>query len=138
MRNLIAQQFFTFNIPVTTTPQPINPSMQLTALIDSFDITVPAAAANGVVVGPDGGVTAGPPPTGLELIVGTTTQFKINQEGRQLYELQKPILKIAQAVGCVIEPFEEIPFVCWDLSQIYIVATAAVTVSVAVFKAMYI
>jgi|SRR5262249_31466622 len=138
MRNLIAQQFQTFNIPVTTSPQPLNAALQITSMIDSFAITVPAAAANGVVIGPDAGVTAGPPPTGLELVVATTTQFRINQEGRQVYELQKPLLNIAQAVGCMPQTFEEIPFVVWDLTNIWIVATAAVTVSVAVFKAVYI
>jgi hypothetical protein len=137
-RPIIAQQFDTYGLLVTNAAQPLAPQFQITALIDVFIITVPAAAANSVIIGSNAGVTAGPPPTGLELIAGTSVLFRIDHDGRQLYELQKPSFDIQEAVKCITTQPEAIPFIVWDLSQIFVVAVANTSISFATFKAMYI
>lgn len=133
-RPIIAQQFTTFSLTVGVAAAPINGALQLQALIDSFAISVPSTAANSVFFGSDGVTTV----TGLELIPGTTSLFVVDHGGRQVYEVQQPVLEIAKAVKCYDVAPEAIPFVCWDLSQIFLVASAATVVSVAAFKAMYI
>lgn len=135
MRDIIAQQFTTFAFSVPITAAPIAPNLQLTSLIDTFAITVPAAAANSVFLGGDAGVTI---TTGLELLAGTTTIFTIDHDGRQLYELQYPLKDTRDSVKCTDSQLIEIPFITWDMSQIYLVAVAVTNVTVACFKAMYI
>jgi len=133
-RPLVAQEFNTFGLTVNVAPaQPLGPMYSITSIIDSFYITVPASAANSVFIGGNPGVTI---TTGLEIIAGTTVGFIIQHDGRQMYEIQKPLLDIARTM-CNVELPEAIPFVVWDLSQIYVVATAATVISVAPFKAMY-
>src|SRR6266496_1652085 len=95
-RPLVAQEFNSFGFTVNVAPaQPLGANYPITAIIDSFYITVPATAANSIFIGGNPGVII---TTGLELIAGTTTGFVIQHDGRQLYELQKPLIDIARTM----------------------------------------
>lgn len=134
-RPLVAQEWATNGLTVNVAPaQPLGPQFPITAMIDAFYITVPAAAANSIFIGGNPAVTI---TNGLELLAGTTSAFIIEHEDRQLYELQKPLIDMARTM-CNPESPETIPFVVWDLSQVYVVAVAATVISFAPFKAMYI
>lgn len=133
-RNLIKQEFTTFGLQVQTTAGPINANMGLTAMIDAIIISVPASAANNIFLGGDAGVTI---TTGIEIVAGSPVLFAINHDGRQLYEIQEPLIKIAAAAMCADQKPETIPFVVWDISQMYLVASAATNIAVGVFKAMF-
>lgn len=134
-RTVLAQQFTTFAFTVPTVAAPLAPSVPINALVDTFIITVPATAANSVFLGSDAGVTI---TTGLELLAGTTVQFKIDHDGRQLYELQGPLKEVRDAVKCKDSIADDIPFVVWDVSlSVYLVAAANTTITAALFKAMY-
>jgi|SRR5215470_7142982 len=136
-RPLLKQDATSFAMTVPVAPAaPIGPQYGLTSLIDSFDITIPAAAANSVFIGFDQGVII---TTGLELIAGTTVQFKIDHDGRQIYECQHLLAKLITTLcGTPITPEEQIPLVVWDMSQVFLVAAAPTNVTIALFKATYI
>lgn len=125
---------FAFTVPVAPAASPA-PQYGLTSLIDSFTITVPTTAANSVFLGFDGGVIVG---TGIELLAGTTIEFRIEHDGRQIYELQNLVRKLIQHQCGSAGEMEYIPFVCWDMSQIFLVAAAPTAVTMALFKAVYI
>lgn len=133
-RPLLKQEATTLSFVVTTAASSPTPALGLTSLIDSFDITVPSTAANSIFIGFDQGVTTA---TGLELLAGTTTQFRVNQD-RQLYELQNLLNKMLQCMQGNAGVFEEIPFICWDMSSVFLIATANTTISLGLFKAVYI
>lgn len=136
-RDLIKQEAtaFAFTVPVAPAA-PLMPQAGLTAYIDTFMITVPATAANSIWLGFDQGVIVG---SGIELLASTTTLFKIDHDGRQVYEVQNLLIPINRALcGTPVVPREEIPFVVWDMSQIFVVATLATAISFAVFKAVYV
>lgn len=133
-RNLLRQEFTTFALTVQTTAGPINANMGLNTLVDSLILSVPASAANNVFLGGDAGVTI---LSGIEIVAGSPIQLAILNE-RQLYELQSPLMEMAVVATCRQLQPEAIPFVVWDISQIYLVAAAATPMAVGVFKAMYI
>lgn len=129
MRPLVVQPFTTQQLQVQVTPTPLS-SLQLTqAYIDSLLITLYSTAANSVFLG-DQGVTV---TTGIEIPVGITIQLEISNE-RPLYELQNPLVKLAVKVLCAIEKPFEVPFVYWDLTQIYLIAAASTNVIITAFK----
>lgn len=132
-RPLIAQNFFAraFTVPVIAIPLDANSNLQ--ALIETFAITVPVAAANSVFMG-NPGVTVG---AGLELLAGTTSVF-IVQQIRQLYELQAPAIQIESGLSCKQVDPAAVPFVVWDLSRIFLVAAANTAITVALFPAMFV
>jgi len=135
-RPLVKQEgdAFAFAVPVAPAA-PLAPQLGLGSMIDSFMITVPAGAANSIFLGFNAGVIVG---NGIELLVGTTVNFRIDHDGRQLYEIQNLLTHINNAVcGAPILPYEEIPLVCWDMSQIYVVAAAATNITFATFKTVY-
>lgn len=134
-RNLIKQEFVTFGLDVQVVPTPINAQMGLTAMIDSFLVCVPVAAANSVFMGADAGVTI---TSGLEILAGTTEGFVIDHDGRQLYELQNPLMDLRNAALCKADQAETIPFIAWDMTQIYLVAVGVTRVSIGCFKAVYV
>lgn len=133
-RPLLKQEATSMSFVVTTAAQSPTASLGLTSLIDSFMITVPLAAANSVFLGFDQGVTV---TTGVELLAGTTSNFRIPQD-RQLYEIQNLLVTIARCLAGENKPFEDIPFIVWDMSSIYLIAAANTTISLALFKAVYI
>jgi hypothetical protein len=126
---------FAFTVPVAPAASP-GQQYPLTALIDTFLVTVPAAAANSVFLGFDQGLIVG---TGIELLAGTTVEFRVDHDGRQIYECQNLLTRLVETLcGRPIVPAEQIPFVCWDMSQIYMVAAAPTAITMALFKAVYI
>lgn len=133
-RNLVRQEFSTFGITVQTTGGPINANMGITAMVDAIILSVPASAANNVFLGGDAGVTI---TTGIEIVAGSPVLFAIDHDGRQMYELQEPLVKMASVAMCLEQRPEAIPFVVWDISQMYLVASAATNMAVGVFKAMF-
>jgi hypothetical protein len=134
-RSLVRQEFSTFGLTVQTTAGPVNANMQIGAMIDAIILSVPASAANNVFLGGDAGVTI---TTGIEIVAGSPVLFAIDHDGRQLYEVQEPLLEMASAYLCRELRPESIPFVLWDISQMYLVASAATNMAVGVFKAMFI
>src|SRR5262245_8885080 len=94
-RPIIKQEFTTLSFTVTTSAASPNPALGLTSLIDSFVITVPSSAANSVFIGSDQGVTT---TTGLEILAGTSQNFRISQD-RQLYELQMVLIEIYKCLS---------------------------------------
>lgn len=134
-RPLVKQEATSFSLSVAVTPTPIAPQLGLTSMIDSFIVTIPSTAANSVFMGFDAGVTT---TTGLELLAGTSENFRIDQGGRQLYELQFPLMDLRNDKLCKTDPLEQIPYVVWDMSQVYLVAAAITVVTIAVFKAVYV
>ena len=131
-RPLVTQQFITFSVSVTTSPLPLTTTVNKEQLITSFIISNPSTGIS-VFIGNQGVSTT----TGLEVIAGTTPVFEILQEGRQLYELQEPALDIVSGQQCRrVEAFG-IPFIVWDMTQWFVVAAAATTISVALFPAPY-
>lgn len=136
-RPIIAQPFESFGLSVPappTAPVPIDANSRKEDLIDTFLITVPAAAANSIFMGTSG-VGVG---QGLELLQGTTVMFKIDHDGRQVYELQGALVEIATALECRVISPDAIPFVVWDLTQICLIAVAATAITVAVMRNPYV
>lgn len=131
-RPLIVQQFRTFNFVAGIQALPIEPTIQKNALITGFIISNPLGAVS-VFLG-NQGVTV---TSGLEIQAGTAPFFGIDQGGRQLYEVQAPLLDISAGLQCRTQPLEGVPFVVWDMSTIFLVATAPQVVSVSVFPTMY-
>lgn len=125
------QDFNPFAVAVQNAPTALDSNPGLTSsYIDSFVVSVPVAAANSVFLGGPGVTIA----TGLELVPGSLTQWAIDQGGRQQYELQKPLLKLAAFASCQIEIPDMIPFMVWDPSQICLIAVAATNVVVCLFR----
>lgn len=131
-RPLVVQNFITRQIAVTAAPLPIDPTQDKTKLITGFIISNPTTGAS-VFIG-NAGVSI---TTGLEIPAGTAPFFGIDQEGRQLYEIQAPLLDISSGMQCKNQPLEGLPFVVWDLSSFFIVAAAPTTVSLITFPTMY-
>jgi len=128
-RPLVAQSFNTQVLVVGMTPTPLS-SLQLTqAYIDSLILCLYSTAANSIFYG-DQGVTTG---TGLELPVGVTIELSISN-ARPAYELQDPLDAITTKVLCQsVKPFE-VPFVYWDLTQLYAIAAAPTNIVIAAVK----
>jgi hypothetical protein len=142
IREPIEQLFTTFNIIVKSTPTPVAPSIDKNSYIQSFILCNPSVNTASVFWG-DSQVTSsivGAIGTGVELLTGTSQVFKIDQI-RQLYEVQDPQILTAQKLLC--EPLNPnlIPVIVWDMSQVFVVATAAaapVTITACIFRNVYI
>jgi len=139
LRPQIAQDVITFPVavPGTGAAVVISNTLDKTHLITTFTISNPVAGAS-VYLG-NQGVTATGGTTGLEIPAGTAPTFKVIQEDRQLYELQIILGQIAEALNCQPQTYEKIPFICWDLTQIYLFSGAAggSQVTVAAYPQMY-
>ena len=145
IREPIEQLFVNYTVAVATTPTQLNPSMDISAYVQSFFICNPSFNANNVFWG-DGQVTAssaGNIGTGIEIIAGTTQQFIILQD-RQFYEIQDSINDIiaflsSQVKGCTIQSsVMKVPVVVWNPANFFLVAAVATTVSVSVMRNVYI
>jgi len=135
-REIVYQPFDSFSISVQVTPTPLNTSIALTKsdLIDSFTISVDATAANNVFIG-GAGVTI---TSGLEIVAGGGPVSFVIENQRQHYELQEPVINIAEILQCSPSQPRSLPFIIWDLSQIYLIAAAITNVRVAPFRSMFI
>jgi hypothetical protein len=146
----LEQTFFNITVAVGLTATPLNNTLDIGNMIQSFSICNPSFNANSVFFG-DSNVTAssaGPAiGTGLEIPVGSTQSFTVRQE-RQFYEIQDPDLQSAQALlaanasqaGVVCMPLDPvmIPVIVWKPSNIYLVAAVATTVAVCFFRNVYV
>lgn len=134
LRPLVVQQFLTRSIAVTAAALPIDPTQDKTKLITGFSIANPSTGAS-VFIGNAGVTTA----TGFEIPAGTAPFFGIDQQGRQMYELQKPLNEINASMQCDISKaaLDGIPFIVWDLSNFFIIAAAPTTVTLITFPTMY-
>lgn len=135
VRNLYWQTIEPFVVAVATTPTQIFPQQTKSDLIDSFTLSLDAAAANNVFIG-GLAVTVN---TGLEIVAGGgPITFRIRNQ-RQHYEIQEPLIKIADTMNCNAPPLEPlaIPFGVWDLTQIFLVAAAATNVRCQPWRAQF-
>lgn len=137
-RTPLQQTYANFTIAVKTSPTPINASIDISSMIQSFTLSNPAVNTNSVFYG-DSGVTAsvaGTIGTGIELATGTTKDFIIRQE-RVAYELQDPLLLVAQKELCqTLDPYN-IPLIVWKLNDFWLVANVATTISCMVFRTIF-
>ena len=134
IRDVVYQPFDTFVLAVQVTPTQIFPIQTKADLIDSFVVSVDAGVANNVFIGGNGVTVA----TGLEIVRGGgPVNFLIRQQ-QQHYELQEPAIAIAEMIGCEKRHPYAIPFIIWDLSQIYLIAAAITNVRIALFRAPFI
>ena len=134
-RTIAYQNFETFNINVGTTPTQLSQSIGTKLeLVDSFTVSVDAGAANNVFVGGQNVTIV----NGLEIVrgAGPVTFEIINQD--QQYDLQEPLIAIAESLQCAPHQPREIPFIVWDFSQIFMIAAAATNVRIAPFRSMFI
>lgn len=135
-RPLVVQDFLTRSIAVTAAALPIDPTLDKSKLIVGFSVNNPAAGAS-VYVGNAGVTIPGGNNPGFEISPGTAPFFGIDQQGRQMYELQQPLLKIQNGLECGRQEIEGIPFVVYDLSRWFIVAAGATNVTLIAFPCMY-
>ncbi len=132
-RDIVFQPFETFNLSVQVTPTQISTAFTKVDLIDSFVISVDAGAANNVFIGGPGVTTT----NGLEIVAGAGPVEFVIENTRQMYELQEPVIAIAETLQCTPNAPKAIPFIIWDLSQIYLIAIA-ITMLLQVAGLMYI
>ena len=135
VRSIVYQLIEPFVIAVGTTPTQVFPQQTKSDLIDSFTLSLDAAAANNVFIGGQAVTIA----NGLEIIAGGgPLTFRIRNQWQQ-YEVQEPLVKLADKIDCnnPMTP-RAIPFVIWDLSQIYLVAVAATNIRCAPWRAQFI
>jgi hypothetical protein len=133
-RPTVYQNFETFTLTVLVTPTQISTAFTKVELIDSFVISVDAGAANNVFIGGPGVTIT----NGLEIVAGAgPVNFRIRNQ-RQTYDLQAPVINIAEVLQCVPNQPVSLPFVVWDFSQIYLVAAANTNVRIAPFRSMFV
>ncbi|MCI0618942.1 hypothetical protein L0244_38710 [bacterium] len=134
VRSILYQPFTTFVIAVAVTPTPIFPQQTKTDMIDSFVLSLDAAAANNVFIG-DQGVTIA---SGLEIVAGGGPLNFVIRNQPMHYEVMYPTLEIAKTLQCQDTQGYGVPFVVWDLSQIYLVAAAATNIRCTPFRSQFI
>jgi hypothetical protein len=136
-RPLLEIQFTTFQLQVETTPTPIKANGALTDYIESFVVSVDSGAANDVYFGNINVQAA--VGGGMQIVRGAPLQFFV-QQVRQLYELQSPLEQIVKAAPVCVPGFqsEAIPFVCWNLANVFLIATAVTQVSITTFRTPFV
>jgi hypothetical protein len=132
-RPLLTQPVSTILVVVGITATPIIPNQNKTDMVDSFVLSVDAGAANNVFMG-DSSVTIN---NGIELIAGGgPVNFVIRNQWQQ-YDTQNALIAIAETLQCQQNQPMAIPFIVWDLSQIYLVAVAPTNVRVMQFRSQF-
>jgi hypothetical protein len=138
-RDLVTQNFKTTAITLVgaAAAVPLDPNGSKQQLITGWGLSNPVASGGSVYIG-NQGVTD---PTGLnpgfEIQAGTAPFFKELQEGRQLYELQLLLARIAKQLQCTDVPMEKIPFVVFDLSTFFAFSLVNITFTLITFPVMY-
>jgi hypothetical protein len=133
-RQTVIQPFTHTLLTVAVTPTPLDSNQNAqTSYIDSFLVCLFSTAANSVFLG-DNTVTL---TNGMEIPPGVTIQLSITNE-RPKYEVQYPVLDVAQALTCQRQEPVQIPFIYWDLSQLYLIAAAPTNVIVVPFRRPYV
>ena len=140
VRDVVFQPFTSYVIAVGTTPTPLAGGQVFTKqdYIDSFTLSLDAAAANNVFIG-DQGVTIN---SGLEIVAGGgPLTFRIRNQN-QHYEIQEPLITLTELIGNCnqnqLPPPRSIPFRVWDMNQIYLVASAATNIRCTPWRSMFI
>lgn len=127
-RTIFAQEFVAVSLLVGVGPTPLAQSAQqssITSMYETFSVCVPSTAVNSVWIG---GANITPANfNGQEVVIGSTAIFRIKNE-RQRYEVQGPLVD-----GFCVTPIL-IPFKAWDVSTIYLAASAPTTVGVILYK----
>ena len=134
VRPTLYQTISNFVIVVGNTPTPISSITTKSDLITSFVLSLDAGAANNVFWG-DQNVTIN---TGIEIVRGAGPLLFAIDDQRQIYESQYPLMFIAEALGCKPNQGYGVPYVVWDLSQIYLIAAAATNVRCAPFRSQFV
>jgi hypothetical protein len=134
MRPLLFQPIVSRVVVVGTTPISLDPTGNINQMVSTFVVSVPTGAVN-CFIG-DGNVTI---TTGLEIIAGGgPVEFSIEDDNPMLYEILDPLIKVAEILKCgALIPFQK-PRTLWDLSQVYVVASAASTIAVNIFKTQFV
>ena len=132
-RDTVAQDFNPAPVAVTANPTPLSGAAQQRSYIDSFLVCLYTTAANSVFLGGASVTTT----TGIEIPAGVSIQFSLSNE-RPLYELSNALMLITDAVRCENIPGTTIPFVYWDMSQIFAIAAANTSLIVLPFKRMFV
>lgn len=138
-RDLVTQNFRTFTVTLVggAAALPLDPNGSKQQLITSFGISNPAASGGSIYIGNQNVTDPTGANPGFEIQAGTAPFFRELQEGRQMYELQQLIAMIASKLECTNVTLEKIPFVVFDLSQIFAFSTVALTFTVITFPTMY-
>lgn len=136
VREIAYQPFENYALTVGVTPTPLNNAFNFTKadLIDSFALSVDSGAANNVFIGGAGVTTA----NGLEIVRGAGPIEFVIENQRQHYEIQEPVIAIAETLQCNRTEPRQIPWIIWDFSQIYLIAVANTVVRVIPFRSMFI
>lgn len=139
-RPLVTQTFRTF--PVTLTGAavaiPLDPTGTKQQLITAWGISNPLASGGSIYIGNQGVTDPTGANPGFEIQAGTAPFFRENQEGRQLYEVQVLLAQIASVLQCENVQKEKIPFVVFNLSEMFVFSTVNITFTVITFPSMYI
>jgi hypothetical protein len=138
-RPLVSQQLISFPLTVPGAGQaiPISQTLDKSRLITTFAVSNPVAGSS-VYLG-NAGVTAAGANQGFEIPAGTAPAFRAFQESRQLYEIQGLVVTIARVLNCTLPEIEKIPFIVWDLTQLYLFSANAAgsQVTIAAFPQAY-
>ncbi len=128
-REITRQEFLSIGLTVLVTPTRLSSGAQQSAIqlmYETIAFSNPFAGVNSSVwIG--GANVSATLKNGQEVISGGTVVWRIRNE-RQLYEIQGPIVD----KSCQVP--ELIPFMAWDVSQIYLVAAVQTTIGVTLFK----
>lgn len=138
-RPLVSQTLITFPLTVPGAGQavPISQTLDKSRLITTFSVSNPVAGSS-VYLG-NAGVSAAGATQGFEIPPGTAPAFRTFQENRQLYELQGLLVVMAKVLNCSLPEIEKIPFICWDLTQLFLFSAnvAGSQVTIAAFPQAY-
>lgn len=129
-RPLLRQPFFPFAVACNVAAVPLSNYIQqatLTALYTSIAFSVPSTGLS--VIWGDSSVLAANG-NGIWITPGIVQVWRIDNGGRQLYELQEPLV---DGLKCAPAP-KGIPFSVWDVSSIWVASTAAQTLGVCLFQ----
>lgn len=137
MRTPIEQYFLQYALAVGTVPTPVNGNLDLSSLITSFVISNASANLNSVFLGGSNVTIQTGNNVGIEIKTGDAPSFAINQ-ARQLYELQFPLLRSTEALICAPQQPDDQPVFVFNMTNWFLIATAATTVSVMLFKEPFI
>jgi len=134
IRPIAYQTINTVIVAIGITPTPLLPTQNKTDYIDSFVLSLDANAANNIFIG-DGGVTVN---SGLEIVAGGgPINFIIRNQHMQYDQLTLESAMV-QAQTCLDIPPQAIPFIIWDLTQVFGVAAAPTNVRLAPFRALFV
>ena len=138
-RPQVSQQTITFGlaVPGAGLAVPISSNLDKSKLITTFIVSNPAAGSS-VYLG-NAGVQAAGANQGFEILAGTAPAFRVFQEDRQLYELQTLMAALLKGLSCTVPDLEKIPFICWDLTQLFLFSgnVAGSNVTIAAFPQPY-